>query len=469
MKNRNHRNGLLLAGILILTSCSLAPRKSIPEPEYNIPDTFTRSGSAVQPDSVLVSKWWQSFQDETLNALIDSVFARNLDGQLALTRIMSLEANFKAARSQRLPWLTLSGSTTDSKQQFFMQNNFIVNEYTSYSITSMLSWELDVWGRVRDLEKAAFADVQASQADLRTLYDGLATQTAALYYDIRFLQAQVKTTQQTTESYASELSVQENRFEKGIGSAQALAGIQQATAASRMQLAQSEQLLAFSEHQLAVLLDEYPGEILDRQTIDLGFIDKMEPLPTGLPSELLNRRSDILSAEYTLEAARKRVGAARADYLPRISLTGSYGYTTQALEDLFKDDFSSYSVGGNVSGTYGFGSKKSSLNASRALYEQARLNYRKTVLNAFREVEDALITFDTRNTLHEQTQIQVKAVRDQSEIQSKRYQQGIGNFNTVMDAERNRLTLEQNLISAQKALLVSRISLHHALGGGFYE
>jgi outer membrane protein TolC len=228
------------------------------------------------------------------------------------------------------------------------------------------------------------------------------------------------------------------------------------------------QQLRLLQNSLSILSVAYPNLSIETSTSTLQDTDlPMEPIPVGAPSSLLKRRNDIIAAEYKLEAARQRIGAARADFFPKISLTGSLGFLSQDLADLFKDDYMTSSYGGNFQGTYSAGGKTANLNLNWALYEQAELNYRKIVLNAFKEVEDALLKLESSYKQLGFINQQITAAKQALDIRKEQYTKGVGSYDRLIEANLSYFRTRYNLVTAYKNIFLNRTALHLAIGGGF--
>lgn len=468
----------LILAVFGLKACSFAP-KTIPDlDQYQVAGHFLSADFGVTEDSVLIDRWWESFGDDSLNALVSSTIRNNLDLRLALSRIQQFEALFRISRGARLPQVTATGSAAKSESPIFLPAQFsqgqgggpLINEVTQYNLNTGFRFEIDVWGKFRNLEKAAIADLMISKADLQTVYLGLVAQVASLYFEIKALAQRRQLTAQIVETYEKDLSIQEWRYQNGIGSQLAVELTRQALAATRARLAQESEGLAASYHQLSVLIGGYPDQSIGARIDTAGGAPDFEAVPVGLPSELLKRRSDIRSAELGLEKARQLIGAARADFFPSISLTGSLGYLTDDYKDLFSADFLTKNL--SVSGTqtlFSGGMKKGALNQRWAQYEAAELTYKKVVLEAFREVEDALVQIKSVDLQHEALLDQRAASRHTFRLRDDRYLKGIGEFDKVLEARRNFFNAEAGLITAKKNLALSRIRLHKALGGAWVD
>jgi multidrug efflux system outer membrane protein len=459
---------LVIAASALVISCSMAPQKQLIETRYDIPEHYDRLNTKVNKDSVIQTKWWLSFNDEILNALIDTVVARNLDVKIALQRVEQLQNSFRQARSQRFPSLSLSGDNTASKRAMFFGDRQLDIDNVQYSVSAALNFELDIWGRLNHLENAAIAELMASKHDLESLYLAITAQTVNLYYNIKAAEWQLQLTDKLINSYENDLRLEKLKYEKGVGSLLNVALVEQTLNQTKSQQEAELQQLRLLQNSLSILSVAYPNLSIETSTSTLQDTDlPMEPIPVGAPSSLLKRRNDIIAAEYKLEAARQRIGAARADFFPKISLTGSLGFLSQDLADLFKDDYMTSSYGGNFQGTYSAGGKTANLNLNWALYEQAELNYRKIVLNAFKEVEDALLKLESSYKQLGFINQQITAAKQALDIRKEQYTKGVGSYDRLIEANLSYFRTRYNLVTAYKNIFLNRTALHLAIGGGF--
>ncbi len=455
--------------LMVMNACNMAPSRKLVKNEYEIPDKFNQSNTFVEQDSVIRSAWWFSFKDDSLNVFMDKVIKENLDIKLAISRVKQLESNFKQARSQRLPALSVNGSATKNERPIFMGLFEGKIDQTEYSLNTGISFDPDLWGKLNHLENAAIAELKASKYDLQSMYFGITAQAAVLYYEIQARSLQLQIINELVNTYDQDLLLAKLRYERGVGSKLILEITRQTLAGAKIQQIRDRQLLVFYQHQMSVLAGFYPENQFLQQKTDEPISIVFDSVPVGLPSSLLKRRGDILSAENKLEAARQRIGAARADFFPSLSLTATFGYLSKEITDLFNSDFQATSLSAGVKGFYPIGGKTGALNQSWALYEQAEYSYRKTILNAFREVEDALLTLQSSNEKLIQLNEQLDASSQALRLREQQYLQGVGEYDRLLESKFSFFNTKYALVSAKKDLVQGRISLHRALGGSWEE
>lgn len=467
------RKSLAIAGCLLLAGCNLAPKHVTPAlstpTEY--PPEVSPAGSVPTADLA----WQDFFLDERLRALIAQALGNNRDLRIAVARIEEARGLYRIQRAEQLPQLGGSAGVTRSRigaNSLGSQGGVPVNgsgiTSTNYDIgVAVTSFELDFWGRVRNLSDAARAQYLASVAGERAFRIALIRDLATAYITSRSLAEQAEQADAAVESRERGLRIAKLRLDAGVTSAldyrqaEALLTQAQTEAASlRNQRAKQRNIVRL----LAGSPIEEEALAPARRLGDQGIIRDID---AGLPSALLANRPDIIQAEEALRAARANVGAARAAFFPSISLTGSAGFVSASLDDLFTDGGLNWNFGPAISlPIFDWGARKGNLTVARARETIEIATYDRTVQIAFREVSDALAD---RKFLAEQLEAQQRAVDAQSaltRLARLRYENGVAQFLEVLDAERNLFSAQQTLIQLRGAQLSSLVTLYAALGGG---
>jgi len=395
--------GIILIVLLLVSACSFAPKKIEIVQEIEIPDNYN-SSNLVQREDAAPIPWWEEFGDEKLNETIEKVLGNNLDLQIAEKRVEMLKAQFKTVRGSLLPAISTTGSYTKTEGPVTtmvptssgLTANTSIQENDMYSLRTGLGFELDIWGKLRRNTKAANETFKASKEDLNTAYLGIIAQTIILYYDIEVQKRNVQISIEILDIIRQNYEVIERRYKSGVAPKENLELISQAYRNMQTKLLTDEQLLAVKLNQQSVLLGEYPNDRFESIDLNSGFLSSFAEIPVGIPSDLLKNRSDIVSALHNMEAARQQAGAAFADFFPSISLSAGFNFASMSWNELFDDLSLTKSVGGEVSEVlFAGGSKLASYKQKKVLYEQSVLSYKKTILTAFADVEDALITLET--------------------------------------------------------------------------
>ncbi|MBZ6379597.1 RND transporter [Pacificimonas flava] len=475
----------LIASLLLGGCINLAP-------EHQAPDlpTAAEYDAAYRPETggPLASEiaWRDFFGDERLEALIAAALDNNRDLVQATGRIAEARAAFRVQRAERLPEVGASGSAIRSRtpigssalgavttnQGEDADDGETVDAPAAVTVTNydlsvgVSSFELDFWGRVRNLSDAALARYLSTVAAERAFRLSLVGDVASAYFTLLEADERISLAEATLESRQEELRIARLRLESGITSAldfrQADALVTQAqTELSALQLSRAE-----TRNLLAVLVggpvagDLPPGHSLEEQ-------DLVTTIDAGMPSTLLLARPDVIAAEYDLQAARFDIGAARAAFFPTISLTGTAGFASTELDNLVGDDGFSWRFGPSIDlPLFDWGRREANLDVAEARELIQVAAYERAIQTAFREVSDALAR---RRWLAEQVEAQernVAALDAISRLARLRYREGAARYLEVLDAERNLFAARQNLIVIERQLAEAHVALYVALGGG---
>ncbi|WP_082924529.1 efflux transporter outer membrane subunit [Croceicoccus pelagius] len=460
---------LLAAATLALSGCAnFAPDHVRPElssaPAY---DAEMAPDGTVTASQLSYRDW---FTDPRLDALIASALANNRDLVAATARIEQARAQYRIQRSDRLPTVAADGSATRTRTGVSNISGMQTDPFTldRYDVgVGVTGFELDFWGRVANLSEAARAQYLATVAAQRSFYLSLVRDTATTYFEILETEEQIALAEATAQSRREGLRIAQRRLDAGVTSALPFRQAETLLTQAEQQLASEKLAGAQLRNQLAVLVGgTIPVDLPAGQPLTQQFDARR--LDAGLPSDLLLARPDIVAAEEQLRAARANIGAARAAFFPTISLTGSAGFTSNDLSDLFSSDSLGWSFGPSISlPIFDFGAREANLDLAKAMEVEEVANYDLAVQTAFREVADALAA---RRYLAEQVATLDRAVTAQEKIARiarLRYREGVADYLEVLDAERNLFEARQLLIATRRAELQNRASLFVALGGGF--
>lgn len=436
--------------------------------------------------------WWRSLGDPELDRLVREALERNGDLAAAAARIEQAVAQARIAGANVLPQVGASGNGSRQRQNFIgfpipgSDRQVLSTTSTSLGVSLNVSWEADLWGRLRAREAAALADVEASRADWAGARLSLAGQVAKGWFALREARAQTRLAAATVENRRLSEERIRRRYESGLRSPLDLRLAMANRASAEGLLAQRNQQLDAARRQLEILAGRYPrGEAGAENRVALASVtsgtaltpsleparelpDPAGPVPSGLPSELLLRRPDLAASEHRLAAAGARVEEARKALYPRLSLTGSAGRRSQDLEDLLDSDFSVWSLLGNVlQPVFQGGRLRAAVELSRARQQELAAGYLQSALRAFGEVETALAA---ETWLGQQVRALTEAT-DQSlaarELAEDRYAAGLADLLTVLESQRQALDAQSRLLTARRQRLDARVDLFLALGGGF--
>lgn len=452
-----------------LAACSTSVPILQPQAQDRLPGRWPQAWTQ-QPVSTADHRatrlaWQDVYPDPALQTLIRAALAHNQDLRLALLRVQEAQAAYDIQRAARLPTVGLGSSHARARVPADLNasgRSVVAGDQQVF--VGLNSWELDLWGRVQSLSDAALGNYLALEATRHAVQSSLVKQVALNYLALRSLDERLALTRRTIASREESLRIFKRRTEVGATSRYALTQVQTLVHQAQTigtQLAQQRALQANALQQLT-------GMDAQRLPLDPSEPFRLKPVPEGLPSDLLTQRPDIVAAEYGLQAARANVAAARAAFLPRIALTGSWGTASAELDGLFKGGSRAWQFAPSISlPIFDGGQRQANLNLQAVRQNMAVVQYEKTIETAMREVLDAL---SSRTTLEQQLTVlteQRAALQERARLARLRYDQGASPYLDVLDAERDLLSAEQQLVQGREALLSAQVALHAALGGGY--
>ncbi|ABC43874.1 putative outer membrane efflux protein [Salinibacter ruber DSM 13855] len=467
--------------MLTVAGCSMTPEMSTPEAEQDLPDRFeaapgdtTLPAAAADTAAYDATRWWAAYEDPSLTALVDTALAANLNLEEAQGRVEELAAQFRIARAPLFPSVTANGQGNYQNQPANTGIGGAIGggqgpdrfEFTDYQATLGLSYELDFWGRVRSQRTAALSQYFATAADLQTARLSVISQTISTYAQIASLRRQVRLGERTVGLLEERVAVTEDRYARGLVPSFQLYTVRQSLQAAQADQPDLERRLYEAQSRFATLLGRFAGEqralLPDSMTVPLA----PEPVPAGLPADLLMQRPDVRGAALRLEAARQEIGVARAEMLPSLSLTGQGGTQSSELADLVDPGQVFASFAGQLTAPlFQGGQLRANLNAAEARYKQQAARYEQTVLTAFQEVKASLVAYEKQRQRYREVERQVDTARDAFQAQRDRYERGVGDVLSLIDAERTLLQARTRLAGVRRAVTNARLALHRALGG----
>ncbi len=453
--------GLALSVLLVMmTSCALGPNYA--RPDVSAPGSFRMAEAEKEAKSIANLPWWELLHDEELQKLVRIAIAENKDLKRAVASVEEFEARLRIARTDFIPQISATANAPFAR----LNPLNIPGQPTSsnYYAQGNLSWELDIWGRVRRANEAARADLLAREENRRAVVLELVSSVAQAYFDLRQLDMQLDIARRTVQSWEESVGIAQARLRQGLISKLDADQFEAERANAAARAAELDRQVVQKENELSVLLGRNPSQIPRGRSLT----EQVMPpkVPAGLPSDLLQRRPDILQSEEELAAATARIGVAKAERFPQITLTGILGVASPQLSNLGKGDFGSAGVGlfGPIlnAQTLGFQQR-----AAEAQARQALAQYEKTIIVAFREVEDALVAVRTAREQSESQETQVNALQSALHLADLRYRGGISSYLEVLTARRNLFDAELALTATRRFQLVSVVQLYKALGGGW--
>nr|WP_314488194.1 AdeC/AdeK/OprM family multidrug efflux complex outer membrane factor [uncultured Pseudomonas sp.] len=455
----------------ILGGCSLIP--DYQRPEAPVPAQFPQGPAYSPAESANVAAaeqgWRQFFTDPALQQLIQTSLENNRDLRVAALNIDAYRAQYRIQRADLLPAVSADGAGTRQRLPADLSTTGQSAITSQYSATLGVSaYELDLFGRVRSLSEQALETYLSSEEARRSTQIALVASVANAYYAWQADQAQLRLTQDTLKAYEQSLSLTQRASDVGVSSALDLSQARTAVEGARVKLAQYQRLVAQDVNSLAVLIGTgIPNNLPEPLKLDA---DQLSEVPAGLPSDLLQRRPDIQEAEHLLKAANANIGAARAAFFPRISLTANAGTLSPDMGGLFSGGSGTWLFQPQISlPIFNGGALRASLDYAKIQKDINVARYEKTIQTAFQEVADGLTA---RKTYKEQLQAQrdlVAANQDYYRLAERRYRIGIDSNLTFLDAQRSLFSVQQALITDRLSQLTSEVNLYKALGGGWYE
>ena len=455
----------VLLSAALLSSCTLGP--DYQRPGFTYQEKWqSESASQQEMREPLSTAWWQQFDDPTLNELIEQASRNNLDLAIALANVEQAKALRSTISADYFPQIDASGSADRSR--YSRQTAFGSNVGTRNNFNASLdvSWELDLFGRVRRSVEAADARVEAEKALLQGVQLTLLAETATAYFELRSLQAQEANIQNTIELMQEIEKIAQAQFDAGIISELDLYTARGERENMEAQLPNLQADITARAFRLSVLTGKEPEYHLTLINSTSRLLEPKDRVPLGLRSELLQRRPDVRQAERLLAATTAEIGAAKADLLPSFSLTGAIGSSARAFGDLFTAGTITNSVGGALSWPIFSGGKTlAKVDGAKASQRAALANYKQQVLLALEDTENALLRYGQEWKTLNQLQ-KVRDSREQAfEIARLRYEAGEESFLNALDAQRNLNATRNDLILSQTRVLTNLATLYKALGG----
>jgi NodT family efflux transporter outer membrane factor (OMF) lipoprotein len=453
---------VLLPCLLHMGGCAVGP--NFGRPQTAVPDSWV--GPTTQPDTARsdLQQWWTTFNDPALSSLIEEAIKSNLDMRIAESRIRQARANRGIAASGLGPSVTAVGayerSQTGSKSP---AGNL-------YQVGFDAGWEIDIFGGVRRGIEAAEAQVRAAEEDKRDVQVSLVAEVARNYVELRSLQQRTTIARKNLEAQERTAELTRKRFQNGLVSKLDVANAQAQVATTTATIPRLESSARQAIYAISVLLDREPGALVQELSKPADVPATPPAVPVGVPADLLRRRPDIRRAEADIHTATANIGVATADLFPQVTINASVGWQAANSGSLFDPLSRFWSFGPSVTwNLFQSGRTLSNIELQKALEEQSVLTYRKTVLGAIQEVEDALITSTKEQ---EQRKALVEAVaenRKAVELATKLYAEGQTDFLNVLNAQRAQFVTEEALAQSEAAVSTDLIALYKTLGGGWQE
>lgn len=453
---------MLTAVGVLLAGCTMGPNYQRPA----VPTSTHWRTVTATTESLANTAWWQFYQDPGLTNLIHLALTNNHEVRIAAARVEQALGGYRAQRSVLWPGADATGTWNRSRSGYTGITG------NSFEVFGLLSYEVDLFGRNRRLTESARAQWLASEAGRRAVYLSLIGNVAATYFNLRALDAQLAVARQTLVSRTNSLELVRIKFNEVEGKGQGIVSqldVQQAETqvhAARHSIASLERAIAVTENALSFLVGHTPGEIERGGGLDGQMV--LVEMPAGLPSDLLLRRPDLRAAEQQLIAANADIGAARAAYFPTLSLTAGLGTQSVELADLFGGANRAWRFTPQITAPiFHAGRIRAGVQTAQARQREALAAYEQAIQNAFREVDDGLVSVVKLRDQLAADEAAVRAERKRLELSRLRYDGGVASYSDVLDAERFLFNAELQVIQTQGDLLTAGAQLYKALGGGW--
>ena len=468
---RNHLAVTLFSGLL-LTGCAVGPNYQ--RPAVQTPQSFRAPEPlpAPQAESLADLKWWAVFKDEKLQELVRTALVQNYDLRDAVARVEAARANLGITRSNQFPQVSAGGDLQPHRvsrdgslplpASFLPSQNRTFGEAT----LNLLSFEADIWGRLRRATEAARATLLNAEENRKAVSTTLVSDVATAYFSLRELDHELEISKRTLGTRQASLELIKNRQSGGVATLLDLRQGEQLVYTASETIPTLQQEIEQTENRITLLLGKNPGDVVRGQ----GLTEQEFPpeVPTGLPSALLERRPDIRAAEQALVAANAQIGVAKAAYFPQISLSGFLGGQSSQLATLFSGAHSAWSFVPQVAQPiFTAGRLKSNVRLAEAERQSMLIQYEKAIQTAFSEVSNALIAHRRVRESRVQQEALVTALQDRTRLAYVRYTGGVDTQLNALDADRDLFQAELALSQIRLNELVSVVQLYKALGGGW--
>jgi multidrug efflux system outer membrane protein len=460
--------------LISLLAGSVGAQKKYERPPIKAPDAFRGDDGASRAgqNSVGDLKWFEVFQDEELQKLIRTAMTQNYDLRAAVARVNTERANVGLARSDQFPQIEAGADLTTARAS---KNGALAGtgqggktRSVGSVFLSLLTFEVDIWGRLRQQTKAARAELRASEEDRKAVMTTVVSDVASGYFSLLELDSELEIDKRTLTTREDSLRLIKLRQQGGVATMLDVRQAEELVYQASQTIPDTERAIQQTENQISLLLGNNPGPIARGQSLIQQ--PALPSVPAGLPSSLLERRPDIRAAENNLEAQHALVYAAKAAYFPRISLTGLLGFQSNQLSNLFSGPSAAWSFVPQVTQPiFTAGRLKSNVKFARAQQDLALVQYQQTIQTAFREVSDALIQYRKVKEIRVQQELLVTTLKDRSSLAYLRYQGGVDSLLNALDADRELFNAELNLAQTGRNELLSLVQLYKALGGGWQQ
>jgi multidrug efflux system outer membrane protein len=458
---------MLTAFYLVFYGCiDLGPHYQRPDLGIETPQSFEYTPADTR-SLVIDDQWWEVFADRELNQYVEQALKNNWNIKQAAARVLEARSRYVGIRADRFPAVGVSG--IKSRRQVGggnLNDNFIVDRY---DLSAPASYEVDLWSKLKKASQAAWADILQEEEARRTIAQAVVAETISLYLDSEAVERRLQIAEQSIKAFRDSLQFVETRYRRGLTSVLDVRQARRVLAQAETIVPQLEQDLGIFQQQMFVLLGHYP-ETRAPRTQPEDYYKQLAPVPPGLPSDLLWQRPDLRAAEADLNSLNELVGVAKTNRLPRITLTGNYGWSSEDLNKLLRRENIIWDLtAGIVQPIFDAGRLKAGQRATEARYQQGVAKYVQTVLDAFSEVERSLLTRESQLDRRERELRFLEEARATQRVAENRYIRGLVIYLDVLNAQITRFQAEDRIVLVDLAIYRNRVAIHRALGGGWGE
>jgi outer membrane protein, multidrug efflux system len=450
--------------VILLAGCAVGPNYK--RPDVVTPQAYRGAPNATSATSFGDEKWWDAFQDPRLQALIRTALKQNYDVRIAATRIAQAQAQLSITRSNEFPSAAgvVAGNGTRASQSKF----FGAYETSDTELGLAFQWNLDFWGKYRRATEAARDQLLASDWARQEVIASVVADVASAYFTLREQDLEIQISRQTLSSDQDSLRLTQLLSDHGRTSLLDVRQAEQLVFAASGAIPSIEKQMQQQENLISTLIGENPSDVT--RGLELTAQPHSPEVPVGLPSDLLERRPDILEAEAQLMSMNAQIGVAKAAYFPAISLTGTGGLESIALSNLFTGPSGMWNFTGQLlQPLYAGGSLKGGVHLAQAQQQEAVLTYQQTIQQAFRQVSDALVAYANDQEFRKQQELLTNSAQDASRLSDLRYRGGAASYLEVLDANTRYYSAELTLAQAQLSEMLDYVQLYRSLGGGWQQ
>jgi multidrug efflux system outer membrane protein len=458
-------------GMFLGVGCTMGP--DYKRPPVPAPATFRGQVPDAPPTpdgrSLGDLQWWEVFQDPELQSLVRRALVNNFDLRLAVARVLEARARLGVTRADQFPQVSGTASVErfrNSRNAFPVTKPPLKVEEDDFLLGGSLSYEIDLWGRLRRATEAARAQLLASEATQATVTSTLLSQVATAYLQLRELDLELEISQRTLVSRQASLRLVKLRRDSGVASGLDIRQAEVLVNTAAATIPDLQRQIEQTENQITLLLGESPGDVA--RGLPLTDQVVVASVPAGLPSALLERRPDIREAEQQLVAANANIGAAKALFFPQITLTVQGGVESAALARLFEGPSGFWAFSGQLlQPIFQGGRIWFNFQATKARQQQALITYQQSIQSAFRDVSDALVGYRRTREFRVEQEALTNSLREYSRLSTLRYRGGVASYLEVLDADTKLFSAELDLAKARREELLAGVQLYRALGGGW--